>query len=119
MALLKFGNFSRNFSEFLGYLEWLGLNHKFFLEIEGPTIIFFQMRRDHSEIYKKLRGLNAKWQGIMDFQDLFSNRKFGGPCPRRVDQVARIGSTVDRGGTDKRVWQRLAGARRASASAHR
>jgi hypothetical protein len=35
-----------------------------------------------------------------------------------VDQVARIGSTVDRGDTDKRVWQRLAGAWRASARAH-
>jgi hypothetical protein len=66
-ALVKFGNFSGNFSEFLGYLEWPGPNHKYFLEIEGPTIIFFQTRRDHNEIYKKLRGLNAKWQGIRDF----------------------------------------------------
>jgi hypothetical protein len=25
---------------FLRYLEWLGPNHKYFLEIDGPTVIF-------------------------------------------------------------------------------
>jgi hypothetical protein len=28
------------FGEFLGYLEWLGPNHKYFLETEGPAVIF-------------------------------------------------------------------------------
>jgi hypothetical protein len=40
----------------------------------------------------------------MDFSDLFSNGKSGGPGPRRVDWVARLRSTVDRGGVDKRAW---------------
>jgi hypothetical protein len=26
--------------EFLGYLEWIGPNHKYFSETEGPTVIF-------------------------------------------------------------------------------
>jgi hypothetical protein len=26
--------------QFLGYLEWLGPNHKYFLENEGPTVNF-------------------------------------------------------------------------------
>jgi hypothetical protein len=43
----------------------------------------------------------------MDFSDLFSNGKSGGPGPRRVDWVARLRSTVDRGGVDKRAWRRL------------
>jgi hypothetical protein len=28
------------FQRFLGYLEWLGPNHKYFLETEGPAVIF-------------------------------------------------------------------------------
>jgi hypothetical protein len=33
--------FFRGFlGEFLGYLEWLGPNHKYFSEIEGPVVIF-------------------------------------------------------------------------------
>jgi hypothetical protein len=28
------------FRGFLGYLEWLGPNRKYFLETEGPTVIF-------------------------------------------------------------------------------
>jgi hypothetical protein len=50
-----FGDFWVNF---LGYLEWLGPNHKYFSKTEGPMVIFFQTR---SKIYRKLRGLNAKW----------------------------------------------------------
>jgi hypothetical protein len=33
------------------------------------------MRRDHSEIYKNLKGLFAKRQGIWIFSDFISNRK--------------------------------------------
>jgi hypothetical protein len=47
----------------------------------------------------------------MDFSDLFSNGKSDGPGPRRVDRVARLGSTVDRGGADKRARLRLGVAR--------
>jgi hypothetical protein len=43
----------------------------------------------------------------MDFLDLFSNGKSSGPGPRRMDRAARLGSTMDRGGTDKRVRRRL------------
>jgi hypothetical protein len=39
-ALAKFENFSGIFGEFLGYLEWLGPNHKYFLETEGHAVIF-------------------------------------------------------------------------------
>jgi hypothetical protein len=49
----------------------------------------------------------------MDFLDLFSN----GPVPRRVNRVARLGSTVDRGGADKRPWRCLVGAWRMGARA--
>jgi hypothetical protein len=55
----------------------------------------------------------------MDFLDLFCNGKSGGPSPRRVDRVARLGSTMDRGGADKRAWRCLAGARRMGARAYR
>jgi hypothetical protein len=58
-ALAKFENFLGFFGEFLGYLEWLVPNRKYFLKTEGPAAIF-PMRRDRDEIYKKLRGLNAK-----------------------------------------------------------
>jgi hypothetical protein len=54
----------------------------------------------------------------MDFSDLFSNGKSGGPGPRRVDRVARLGSTVDRGDADKRARRCLAGAWHAGARAH-
>jgi hypothetical protein len=30
----------KKFRGFLGYLEWQGLDRKFFLETEGPTVIF-------------------------------------------------------------------------------
>jgi hypothetical protein len=43
----------------------------------------------------------------MDFSDLFSNGKPGGPGPRRVDRAARLESTVDRGGAEKRARWRL------------
>jgi hypothetical protein len=36
-----------------------------------------------------------------------------------MDRAARLGSTVDRGGVDKSVWQRLADAQRAGARACR
>jgi hypothetical protein len=39
-ALTKCGNFSGILGEFLGYLEWLGPNHKYFSEAEGPAVIF-------------------------------------------------------------------------------
>jgi hypothetical protein len=52
----------------------------------------------------------------MDFSDLFSNGKSGGPPgPRYVDQAVRPGSTLDRGGADKRARWHLAGARRVGA----
>jgi hypothetical protein len=46
----------------------------------------------------------------MDFSNLFFNEKSDGPGPRRVDRAARLGSTMDRGGADKRVRRRLGGA---------
>jgi hypothetical protein len=53
----------------------------------------------------------------MDFPDLFSNGKSGGPGPRRVDRAAWLGSTVHRGSVDKRVWWHLAGAQHAGTRA--
>jgi hypothetical protein len=41
------------------------------------------------------------------------------PMENPVDRVARLKSTVDRGGVDKRVRWCLAGVRRADARAHR
>jgi hypothetical protein len=55
----------------------------------------------------------------MDFSYLFSNRKSDGPGPWCVDQAVQLGSTVDRGGVDKRARQCLGGARRAGARARR
>jgi hypothetical protein len=57
-ALVKIGNFSVNFGEFLDCLEWLGPNHKYFLEAGGPAAIL-PTRRDSDTIYNKLRGLNT------------------------------------------------------------
>jgi hypothetical protein len=34
------GIFQRFLGEFLSYLEWLGPNHKYFSETEGPAVIF-------------------------------------------------------------------------------
>jgi hypothetical protein len=42
----------------------------------------------------------------MDFSDLFSNGKSDGSGPRRVDQAARLGFTMDRGGGAV-PWQRV------------
>jgi hypothetical protein len=39
-TLAKCGIFSGILGEFLGYLEWLGPNRKYFLETEGPAVIF-------------------------------------------------------------------------------
>jgi hypothetical protein len=50
---------------------------------------------------------------------LLFNGKFGGPGPQHVDRAARLGSTVDRGGTDKRVQQCLVGAWHVGAGASR
>jgi hypothetical protein len=55
----------------------------------------------------------------MDFLDLFSNGKSGGPGPRHVDRAVWLESIVDRGGAAKRARWRLAGAPRAGARAHR
>jgi hypothetical protein len=55
---VKIGNFSVNFGEFLDCLEWLGPNHKYFLEAGGPAAIL-PTRRDSDTIYNKLRGLNT------------------------------------------------------------
>jgi hypothetical protein len=55
----------------------------------------------------------------MDFSYLFSNEKSGGPGLRCMDRAARLGSTVDRGGADKRARRRFAGAGRAGARARR
>jgi hypothetical protein len=52
-------------------------------------------------IYNKLRDLNAKLQGLMNFWDLFSNRKLSGPVPRGVDRGARLGPRWIGGDTDK------------------
>jgi hypothetical protein len=80
--------------EFLGYLEWLGPNRKYFSETEGPVVIFPNAQGSW-KIYKKLRGLNAKWQGIMNFSDLFSNGKSGGPGPRCLNRAVRLESIMD------------------------
>jgi hypothetical protein len=34
------GIFQGFLGEFLGYLEWLGPNRKYFLKTEGPAVIF-------------------------------------------------------------------------------
>jgi hypothetical protein len=44
--------------EFLGYLEWLGPNRKYFSKTEGAAAIF-SMSRDFGLIYNKLRGFFA------------------------------------------------------------
>jgi hypothetical protein len=61
-ALAKFDNFSGNFGGFLDYLERLGPNHNYFLEIEGPAAISSNMR-DRGKIYKKNKGFDAKFTG--------------------------------------------------------
>jgi hypothetical protein len=72
---------------------------------------------DRGLISDKCKGIFAKWRGI-SARDLFFNRKYrGGPGQLRVDRATRLGSTVDRGGADKRVWRRPAGARRVGARA--
>ncbi|WP_428028756.1 hypothetical protein, partial [Arcobacter sp.] len=57
------------FGEFLRYLEWLGPNHKYFLETEVPATIF-PTRRDRELIYNKLRGFFtnfARFNGIWNY----------------------------------------------------
>jgi hypothetical protein len=58
-------------------LEWLGPNHNYFLETEGHGAIL-PMRKDRGAIYKNLRGIFAKRNGICIFLDLISNGKSGG-----------------------------------------
>jgi hypothetical protein len=53
----------------------------------------------------------------MDFSDLFSNGKSDGPGPWRIEEAARLGSTVDQGGTDKRARRCLGGMRHMGARA--
>jgi hypothetical protein len=36
--------------EFLGYLEWLGPNHKYFSETEGPAVIFPNAQRPRQNL---------------------------------------------------------------------
>jgi hypothetical protein len=55
----------------------------------------------------------------MDFSNLFSNGKSDGLGKQRVDRAARLGSTVERGGVDKRARRCFGGARREGGRAHR
>jgi hypothetical protein len=78
---------------FLGYLDWLGPNHKYFLKTEGliKRIQYcFGLRVDlqHSQ------GLQCKMVENIIFLDLFSNGKFGGQGPQHVDLAARFRSTA-------------------------
>jgi hypothetical protein len=82
-------------------------NQGVFLKIWGPLLDFGQV---HVVLYKVSE--------IFPARDLFSNEKFGGPGPRRLDQAVRLGSTVDRGGADKRAQWHLAGVLCAGARAH-
>jgi hypothetical protein len=79
-ALAKTGIFLGIFVRFLEYLDWLGPNHKYFLEAGGPATTI-PIRTDQGTIYIKHRDLKAKQQEIKDFLDLFSSRKI------LVDQV--------------------------------
>jgi hypothetical protein len=66
-----------------------------------------------------VKGVLCKVAGNFGW-DLFFNRKYhGGPGPRRMDRVAWLGSTLDRGGADKRARQCLADMRRVGAKARR
>jgi hypothetical protein len=60
-------------------------------------------------LWKKAGG---SLQSGRDFpaQDLFPNRKSGGPGPQRVDRVVRPNSIMDQGSADKRARWCLVGA---------
>jgi hypothetical protein len=68
---------------------------------------------------KKLRDLSVisgKWLRVFLeiswdnwFLDLFFNEKSDGLGPQHVDRAELLGSTVDRGGVDKRARRRLVG----------
>jgi hypothetical protein len=47
----------------LGRLEWLGPNHNYFLETEGPAVIL-PTSRDRGLIYNKLRGFFVKFARV-------------------------------------------------------
>jgi hypothetical protein len=57
---MKFGNFSGVFCGFFRCLAWLGPNHNYFLETEGPAAIL-PMSRDRRLIYNGLRGFFVKF----------------------------------------------------------
>jgi hypothetical protein len=106
------------FRGFLGYLEWLGPNRKYFSETEGSAVIFPNAQGPRQNL-QEAQGPKCKMLRNYGFLRFIFQWKSGGPGTQHVDQEARLGSTVDRGGTDKRVRRSLAGARRAGARAHR
>jgi hypothetical protein len=69
--------------------------------------------------FGQVQGVLCKVPGIFLAGDLFSNEKFDGPGPWRLDRAARLGSTVDRGGVDNKARRCLADVRRTVARAHR
>jgi hypothetical protein len=83
--------------DFLGILVdiWrvysgLGPNCKYFSETEGPAEKSLGVQGLRVDL-QQAPGPNCKSAWIMEFPDLFSNGKFHGPGPRRINQAACSG----------------------------
>jgi hypothetical protein len=113
-ALAKCGIFSGIF----GVFGVVGPNHKYFSETEGSAVIFPNAQGPRQNL-QEAQGPKCKMLRNYGFLRFIFQWKSGGPGTQHVDQEVRLGSTVDRGGTDKRARRSLAGARRAGARAHR
>jgi hypothetical protein len=100
-ALAKFVNFSGIFGEFLGYLEWLESNPKYFSEIEGPTVF----SKCVGTVVKFTRSSGALMQ---NGKELWIPRIYF-PTENLVDRATWLRPTTDRGSADKRVRRRPTG----------
>jgi hypothetical protein len=80
--------------EFLGYLEWLGPNHKYFSETEGPTVIFLNAQGLRQN-FQEAQWPKCKMVGNYGFLGFIFQWK-----------IWWTGSTSrGSGGADKRAWR--------------
>jgi hypothetical protein len=80
--------------EFLGYLEWLGPNHKYFSETEGPAVIFPSAQGPQQNL-QEAYGPKCKIVKNYGFLIIIFNGKSDGPGPRRVHRATRLKSSMD------------------------
>jgi hypothetical protein len=67
IGLMRSAGIFRGFlGEFLGYLEWLRPNHKYFLETEGPAVIFPNVQGLRQKI-QEAQGPKCKMVGNYGF----------------------------------------------------